>query len=287
MSGKGFVEPHRNNLPRRKRRVVTAPEDIALRDATTQSSTSSSVDTNITEPPSSHVLSAPLHKVPSLSDSPPIFPSSPTFQTPQPAPFRGRHLDDAFPLQITPTKGHLQPTPSTLPRRFRSLQRRRVDADADLVSNSDSRSVRRRQSICAQELSEGIILGFLTEEDEHAKNIVRIKVYDDSPPSPSSVPGSSSSSSLPHLQLSLPTDPLSYIDGTTCLTDSQLQQACTFIDEHVSIPLADPSSSTTLVPTRRISVLILAPRVRPEEAMSIGICYLAGKENMNKGVEGR
>ena len=27
MSGKGFIEPHRNNLLRRKRRVVTAPTD--------------------------------------------------------------------------------------------------------------------------------------------------------------------------------------------------------------------------------------------------------------------
>jgi len=30
MSGKGFIEPHRNNLPRRKRRVVTAPVDGAV-----------------------------------------------------------------------------------------------------------------------------------------------------------------------------------------------------------------------------------------------------------------
>ena len=34
MTGKGFIEPHRNNLPRRKRRVITAPVDTAAAAAT-------------------------------------------------------------------------------------------------------------------------------------------------------------------------------------------------------------------------------------------------------------
>ena len=34
-----------------------------------------------------------------------------------------------------------------------------------------------------------------------------------------------------------------------------------------------------------VSVLILTPCIRPEEAMSIGISYLAGIEDMVKGVQ--
>jgi len=34
-----------------------------------------------------------------------------------------------------------------------------------------------------------------------------------------------------------------------------------------------------------VSILILAPCIRPEEAMSIGISYLAGMEDMGKGVQ--
>ena len=141
-----------------------------------------------------------------------------------------------------------------------------------------------RKSICAQELSKGIILGFLAEGEAPDENIVRIiKVFDDSTtPSRTSSP---TLSSEPHLQLTLPTDSSSYIDGTTSLTDSQIQQACTFIDEHISVPLADTSSinGSTLRPPGHVSVLILTPCIRPEEAMSIGISYLAGMEDMGKG----
>ena len=236
-----------------------------------------------------------------------------TFQTPKRALFHTRLLDDdaSSVLQSPPPKGHLQPTAATLPRRHRSLvlreqERRRrlpiaeqqtpkpddtlekadshfkdsqtrtetdIDSEPVLVAvNSESQSMRRRHSMCAQELSEGIILGFLPEGDE---NVVRINVYDDSttssPSSPSSTPIPTSSSEI-HLELPMPTNPLSYTDGTTSLSDSQIQQACAFIDEHISV-------------VRRISVLILTPRTRPEEAMSISISYLAGVEkiDMNKG----
>jgi hypothetical protein len=199
MSGKGFIEPHRNNLPRRKRKVVVAPQDS--------------------------------HEIDKTS----------------------------------------------------SRTRADVNADSDLKSNSESQSMRGKQSICLQELSKGIMLGFLVEGDESDENIVRIKVSDGStdplstPPSPSSASTSSS-----YLQLSLPTNPLSYIDGTTSLTDSQIQQACTFIDEHLSIPLADRTVDT--LRPGGVSVLILAPRHRPEEAMTIGVSYLAGIENVEKGI---
>jgi len=163
----------------------------------------------------------------------------------------------------------------------------RTGADSNLVANWQGQSIRRRHSVCAQELSKGIVLGFLTEKGD--ENIVRINVYDpaiplSSSPSPSPSPSTlPTSTSEPHLQLSLPTDPSSYTDGTTSLTDFQIQQACTFIDEHISIPLVEPSSTSR---PGRMSVLILAPSIRPEEAISIGISYLAGIEDMNKGVEG-
>ena len=152
----------------------------------------------------------------------------------------------------------------------------------------------RRQSICAQELPRRITLGFLADGDEHNENIVRIKAYNDSttplaspplPPSPAST-SLSISPSEPHLQLTLPTDLLSYTDGTTSLTDSQIQQACTFIDEHISIPLADTSPIDSTLRPGHVSVLILTPCIRPEEAMSIGISYLAGIEDMGKDVQG-
>ena len=346
MSGKGFIEPHRNNLPRRKRKVVTTAGNGAaialeidktvsqtllptseagprssikesnLDDSTsptssdhatfgftatsiyppviqTQTRTSSSVDTNITEPPSSLCASptpsAPFHKSPVVSTSSTIFFSHPTFQTRKRSFFHGYHLDDALPRcppPITPSKGHLQPTSATLPRRHRLSVAREQERRRRSIEQQ-------RQSICAQELSKGITLGFLAEGDEHDKNIVRIKVYDDSTTpltSPPSSPSPASTSpptlcSEPHLQLTLNIDSSSYTDGTTSLTDSQIQQACTFIDEHISIPLAGTSSINSTLRPGHVSVLILTPCIRPEEAMSIGISYLAGIEDMGKGVE--
>jgi hypothetical protein len=328
MSGKGFIEPHRNNLPRRKRKVVTTADHSAsialeidktvsqilpptseagppfsiqqsiLQEGTsptisspasqTKIHASSSVDTNITEPPSSlrasPTPSSPLPKSPTSSNSSTFFLSHPTFQTPKRSVFHGHHLDDAIPrspLPITLSKGHLQPTSATLPRRHRLSVAREEQRRRSLAEQQ-------RKSICAQELSKGIILGFLAG-DESDENVVRIKVYNDSttplvspPSSPSRTSTTSSSlSSEPQLQLILPTDSSSYIDGTTSLTDSQIQQACTFIDEHISIPLADTISPRP----GHVSVLILTPCIRPEEAMSIGISYLAGMEDMGKDVQ--
>ena len=338
MSGKGFIEPHRNNLPRRKRKVVTVAEhgaialeidktvsqillpaseagprssirDSILQEGPSPTSTdnatlgftaicspatqtqiyaSSSGDTNITEPPSSLGVSTtpstPLHKSPTSSNSSAIFPIQPTLQTPKSSFFHGyHHLHDTLlrsPPPITPSKGHLQPTSATLPRRHRLSVAREERRRKSLVEQQ-------RKSICAQELSKGIILGFLADGDERDENIVRIKVCNDpttplfSPLSPSTT--LSTLSSELHLQLTLPTDSSSYIDGTTSLTDSQIQQACTFIDEHISIPLADPTSINSTQRPGHVSVLILTPCFRPEEAMSIGISYLAGLEDMERG----
>jgi len=300
MNGKGFIEPHRNNLPRRKRKVVTTAEHgaaIALEIDTavlpppseagprssfqesndSQIHPSSSVDTNITEPPSSLPTPSTLHNSPTFSNSPTIFLTHSAFQTSKPSFFHGYHLDNALPPSKTPSKGYIQPTSATLPRRHRLS-----------VAQEDRRrkslAEHQRKSICAQELSKGIILGFLAEGDEHDENIVRIKVYDDSTtPSRTSSTSPILSSEL-HLQLTLPTDSSSYIDGTTSLTDSQIKQACTFIDEHISIPLADTSSINSTLRPGHVSVVILTPCIRPEEAMSIGISYLAGMEDMGKGV---
>lgn len=334
MSGKGFIEPHRNNLPRRKRKVVTTAEDGAaianlktvsqillptseagprssveesnLHNGTSPTSleratfgftassicppaiqtTSSSVDTNITEPPSSPCASptpSALHpRSPALSSSSTFFLSHPTFQTPKRSLFHGYHLDETVPrspLPITPSKGHIQPTSATLPRRHHRLSLARQQE-----RRRRSIEEQQRQSICAQELSMGITLGFLAEGDE---NIVRIKVYNDSttplaPPSPPS-PALSPLFPEPHLQLTLPTDSSFYTDGTTSLTDSQIQQACRFIDEHISTPPADTSSINGALRPGHVSVLILAPCIRPEEAMSIGISYLAGIEDIMEG----
>jgi hypothetical protein len=81
-----------------------------------------------------------------------------------------------------------RPTSATLPRRHRLSVAREEQRRRSLAEQQ-------RQSICAQELSKGITLGFLTKGDDHDENIVRIKVYDDSttplasapsPPSPPS-----------------------------------------------------------------------------------------------------
>ena len=260
-------------------------------------SSSSSLDTNITEPPSSLLL-----KSPGLSNSSTTFP---TFRTPKRALFHSHHLTNDVTIQsssplITPSKGHLQPTCATLPRRNRSSvlsvareqdQRRRSIAEQAAVRSqqlSDARNGRRirRQSICAQELVKGVILGFLTEGDE---NVVRIKVYHDSTALSSSIIPSSTSASSSELLLKLSLSPNSsaYTDGTTSLTDSQIQQACTFIEEHISIP--EISNDDNNNSSKRVSVLILGPRMRPEEAMSIGVSYLAGMEKgiKTQGDEGR
>ena len=383
MTGKGFIEPHRNNLPRRKRRVVTAiPDDAAIidrgiekkfsqtlllpgtseagprsssslkidllsSDATTAPSlqtddgslpSSPSIDiTNITEPTSS-LRSSPSTSSSSLPQEFSALRSPPTTfvgfpitvpQTPKRAPWEDASLRSP-PLLITPTKGHLQPTCATLPRRPRCLglsaareqeqkARRSIGeqqqtvptavrvqsqntssgqrigqtrADADVedltghVANSESqKKMRRKQSVCAQELSNGITLGFLEEGDELDENIIRIKVYyyDDST-IPLHSPSSSSSESESNLLLFLPTNPLSYTDGTTSLTDHQIRRACTFIDEHIS-PISINNGNTR--PGRKASVLILTPRIRPEDAMSIGVSYLAGTMDKEEAMKGR
>ena len=341
MSGKGFIEPHRNNLPRRKRRVVTAPVDGAVtartRDKTLshilfptseagphspdesylkdhlhnngaprhtptpitlpRSSSSSSVNTNLTEPPSSlrgsPIPSVPFRKSPRLSEPSSTFLSYPTFQSPKRPLFHTAALATIRSLPITPTKGHLQPTSATLPRRHREqrhtavpndalkevgdqmIKEVKADTDTDMVTKSKSQGMRQIPSRCYQTLAKGVILGFLTDDND--ENIVQIKVYDNSLTSSSSSPRSLFPSSELHLQLSPPPNLLSHTDGTTSLTGSQIQQACTFIDEHISIQ--DPSKNTR---PERVSVLILAPRSRPEEAMSIGISYLAGMEEIDK-----
>ena len=220
MSGKGFIEPHRNNLPRRtrKQRVVTATPDVHEIDKT---SSQTLLPTSEAGPRSS------------IQDSIRLTSAA------LPQRYRSR---SEFGLTTKDVSGH-QPR-----------------ADSDLVA-----ILRKRQFICAQELSKGVILGFLAEGDEY----VRIKVYDDSTPLSLSPPPTSS---VPYLQLPLPANPLSYTDGTTSLTDTQIQQACTFIDEHALRP-------------GHVSVLILAPRTRPEEAMSIGVSYLAGIQNTDRGIE--
>jgi hypothetical protein len=218
MSGKGFIEPHRNNLPRRirKRRIVTATPDVHEIDKT---SSQTLLPTSEAGPRSS--------------------------------------IEESIRL-----------TSAALPQRYRSRSEISLSTTKDVRADPDL--LRRRQSICAQELSKGVILGFLAEGDEY----VRIKVYDDDstplslPPSPSSSP----TPSVSYLQLPLPANPLSYTDGTTSLTDTQIRQACTFIDEHALRP-------------GHVSVLILAPRTRPEEAMSIGVSYLAGIQNTDRGIE--
>ena len=92
-----------------------------------------------------------------------------------------------------------------------------------------------------------------------------INVYYDSTPLSSSIIPSSASASSSKLLLRLALSPNSsaYTDGTTSLTDSQIQQACTFIEEHISI-----SNGKNKRPGG-VSVLILAPQMRPEEAMYI------------------
>ncbi|KAF8815981.1 hypothetical protein BYT27DRAFT_7248674 [Phlegmacium glaucopus] len=255
MSGKGFIEPYRNNLPRRKRRVVTTPEtgfshsllptsEAGPRSSTedlyatttpgptntsyASSSSSSSLDTNITEPPSS------LHATP--SSSPETSKSSFTRCV-------------ARPISTSDnTKGRLSPTSATLPRRRRSpvlsvtqeeerrrrqqqtnldtvqsqkrndawIRQTRPEVDTDPVTDLESQNMQRIQSMCSQELTKGLVLGFLAEGDERDENVVRINVYDDSttplsspliPRSPGSPPPSPDSSSFSnlHLQLSPPT----------------------------------------------------------------------------------
>jgi hypothetical protein len=92
------------------------------------------------------------------------------------------------------------------------------------MTNSESQSMRQIQSMCSQELAKGHRLGFLTEGDDRDQdeNIVQINVYNgsttpfSSPRSPCSTPTPSApSSSKHHLHLPLPTNPLSYTDGTT------------------------------------------------------------------------
>ena len=65
-----------------------------------------------------------------------------------------------------------------------------------------------------------------------------------------------------------------YLDGMTVLTDAQIQDGCAFIDRaRQTTPSRDGSELPS--PESAGVVWILSPRLRPEEAMSLAICYLA------------
>lgn len=58
-----------------------------------------------------------------------------------------------------------------------------------------------------------------------------------------------------------------YLDGVTALADVQTQEVCSFIERAKQTPQADPRFPST--------VRTLSPRLRPEDAMSLAVCYLA------------
>jgi hypothetical protein len=58
-----------------------------------------------------------------------------------------------------------------------------------------------------------------------------------------------------------------YLDGVTALTDAQIQEGCSFIERAKQTP-QDGSETPS-------KVRILSPRLRPEDAMSLAICYSA------------
>ncbi|CAA7263100.1 unnamed protein product [Cyclocybe aegerita] len=89
------------------------------------------------------------------------------------------------------------------------------------------------------------------------------------------------------LRLPLPSERSAYIDGVPSLSPSQLREACDFIGSwvHPSPDGVEGRERRKLGGRVRVRVRVLAPRWRPEEAMGVVLCYLAGRWEVEDGVE--
>ncbi|KIM36897.1 hypothetical protein M413DRAFT_448826 [Hebeloma cylindrosporum] len=244
-----------------------------------------------------HLLSLRIPDPPAPSSLPQT-PSLPS-RTPQQTPPR---------ISGTPVhtpKGHLEPQSANLPRRHqrsvraperdgspvskvrhaRSMSRSRLgvsagkgDAD-DGVRRARSRSagkavgdVKEHTTTCLQEMGKGtgVFVGFLPDEESQERLHVVVQSTEDRlvlPLPPLPPPINSSGPSELWVPATCTVEHRIYLDGVTALTHAQLQDGCAFIERAKQTPQDGSESSS--------KVRILSPRLRPEDAMSLAICYLA------------
>jgi hypothetical protein len=163
--------------------------------------------------------------------------------------------------------------------RFESPSRE-VGKDAKKARAADC--TKERSKTCLQEMGKdsGIFVGFLPcdpesdEKDLQERMHVVVQSKADRLvlplpplPSPISLDCDTSSSLSDSRSAATYVERRTYIDGVTALTDMQIQDGCAFISKAKQMPLDGAESP--------LRVKILSPRSRPEDAMSLAICYLA------------
>ena len=135
--------------------------------------------------------------------------------------------------------------------------------------------VKEISNTCLQEMGKGsgIFVGFLPDEInlEDSQEPLHVVVQSNTDrlvlPLPPLPPPIESSGPVKLWSGSTCVENRTYLDGLTALTDAQIQEGCSFIEKAMQTP---PGGSES--PLR---VTILSPRLRPEDAMSLAICYLA------------
>ncbi|KAF8161632.1 hypothetical protein B0H34DRAFT_701857 [Crassisporium funariophilum] len=287
MSGKGFIEPSRSNLPRRRRggtgTPATATATAGVKSAgmgetppatpIPVSSPNTHTVTHDDPPPQTEQLQSSMTASAGSATPDPYSNTTEPSTPPRPEPISTLN----YPLQVaftprtpfhpsTPTKGHLQPTKGNLPRRaaHRSLSRRR-DASAPKVGDmlgarteEEMRVVKREREErrCVQDLGRGVGVAFLDEEDEggdegEERVALVLQVF------------CATEECAEEMIVTIPCEAVLQ-DGISALSDVQIREACAFIYDRVA-DAQDPA----------VRVLVCSPLTRPEEAMSVASAYLA------------
>ena len=171
-------------------------------------------------------------------------------------------------------------------RRTRSMSRHRSERsrfgpplragkDAEKTEEGVPLDLKEYSKSCLQEMGKGsgVFVGFLPDEInvEHPQERLHVVVQSNTDrlvlPLPPLPPPIESYGELKLWSATTCAENRTYLDGMTALTDAQIQEGCSFIEGVKQTP-QDGSES----PSR---VRILSPRLRPEDAMSLAICYLA------------
>ncbi|KIK01700.1 hypothetical protein K443DRAFT_553245 [Laccaria amethystina LaAM-08-1] len=283
ISNKGFIQPHRNHLPRRHRQKP-APPKLTL------------------EPPVFLPVPFPVSAaLATLAPSASAARGNPAIQHHSPAPPTSYHL--------SPPTGPLQPHISHLPRR-RRLHTRHYHALAPA-----RRKKKLERDMCMQRVASGVWVAFrptieglreaaspYSSEDEgyryggeeHEMRAAWDKgleerfgrivtIVDAASPSPSSSSGSLTLT-LERTREGAQDDD----DGVALLTDAQIREGCAFLrgttsppssplPRYSSFPLSLPPPASSPWASTKARVLILAPRTRAVDALSLAAAYAVAR----------
>ncbi|TFK33825.1 hypothetical protein BDQ12DRAFT_738571 [Crucibulum laeve] len=238
-AGKGFIQPHHSNLPRRRKQPKPTNNDKH--------------DTTPKPPPVEKA------QTPDVTASTPVtFPKNELSSLPPPTTASNTTPD--VPSNGTKTKGHLQPHVTNLPRR----QKKPLTTEQLAVRRRETRE----RKWCLQEvvLGSGLFVGLSEDEDEDEEEegedvyqgyegVVRVCVRRTDDDETNNKDGRV-------LRISIPSESIGLDDGIAALSSAQIQSACAFLHR---IRSGATSNARTL---------ILSPLARPVDALAIAISCL-------------